>query len=47
MYLRGYLKVDKSERTLEQKLVLAISALVLVFNDPLYFLSVLRPSILL
>lgn len=37
--------MEKKERTLEQKFVLVMSGLVLVFDDPLYFVGVFRPNV--
>ena len=44
IYFYFYFKTPENERIVEQKLVLYLSVALLVFNDPLYFYTVLYPN---
>lgn len=43
-YAWSYCRVSQYQRLVEQKLVLVMSVLVFLFNDPLYVISVLFPN---
>lgn len=47
LYFRNYLRIPHDQRSIEQRLVLAMSISILVFNDPLYSLSIVKPNIIL
>lgn len=47
LYLWNLRKLNPEERSTEQKLVIALSISLLFFNDPLYSLTILQPSVAL
>lgn len=44
LYMSRYVKVPKSKRVIEQTMVAVASVLLIMFNDPFYAITVLKPN---
>ena len=44
VYLFRYSKIPEKERVVEQKIIAALSVLLILFNDPFYPITILKPN---
>ena len=44
LYLYRFLKIPKHKTIIEQQFVAAISVLLIMFNDPFYPITILKPN---
>lgn len=44
LYLMRFLPIPKEKKIIEQKMIAVASVLLVMFNDPLYIVTVLNPN---
>lgn len=44
LYLVRFLRIPKEKKIIEQKMIAVASVLLIMFNDPLYIVTVLKPN---